>query len=105
MKINHRSYLAGSAIIGLLLAVSACGTEQVADTDPGSQAPVQSREYPPTDVPVWTPGAKPAPTSPDAAERRANALKEQRAHASQLRWERGGHQDGRLKHSGHPSQP
>jgi hypothetical protein len=106
MNISTRTGLAGATtILGLLLAVSACGTETVADTDPGAQPVVKARVYPPTSVPVWTPGPKHGPMSADAAERRAAQEKARQDRASTLRWDRGAHQENKLGDPGHPGRP
>jgi hypothetical protein len=95
MNISTRTRIAGAtAILGMLVAFTACGTETVA---PGTQPAPEARFYPPGKVPGVTPAAKPGPTSADAAERRAQAAKERQDRASTQRWDRGGHEENRLK--------
>jgi len=106
MNISTRTRIFGAtATLGTLLALTACGTETVVETDPGTQPITQSRPYPPTKLPVWTPGSKPGVLSADAAERRAAADKARKERADMLRWARGTHQESNLKHAGHPGQP
>jgi hypothetical protein len=106
MNISTRTRIFGAtAALGTLLALTACGTETVADTGAGTQPVTQSRVYPPTTVPVWTPGPKPSVLSADAAERRAAADKARRDRADTARWARGTHQENKLKYAGHPGQP
>jgi hypothetical protein len=106
MNISTRTRIFGAtAALGTLLALTACGTETVADTDAGTQPVTQSRVYPPTKVPVWTPEPKPGVLSADAAERRAAADKARKERADMLRWARGTQQENNLKHAGHPGQP
>ena len=106
MNISTRTRIFGAtATLGTLLALTACGTETVSETDPGTQPVTTSRIYPPTKVPVWTPGPNPGVTSADAAERRAAADKARRERADMLRWARGTYQESNLKHAAHPSQP
>jgi hypothetical protein len=108
MNISTRTRIFGAtAALGTLLALTACGTETVADTGAGTQPVTQSRVYPPINVPVWTPGPNPSPgvLSADAAERRAAADKARRDRADTLRWARGTQQENKLKHAGHPGQP
>ncbi len=105
MNISTRTRILGAtATLGTLLALTACGTETVTETDPGTQPASQSRVYPPMEVPVWTPGSKPGVSSADAAERRAAADKARRDRADTLRWARGTQQENNLKHAGHPGQ-
>ena len=105
MNISTRTGIAGTtAALGMLLAFTACGTETVTETDPGNQPAAQSRIYPPTKVPVWTPGVRKGPTSADAAERKAAADQARHDRASTLRWARGTHQENQLQ-AGHPGQP
>jgi hypothetical protein len=105
MNISTRTRIFGAtAALGTLLALAACGTETVADTDAGTQPATQSRIYPPLAVPVWTPGPKPSVLSADAAERRAAAEKARHDRADSLRWARGTQQENNLKNAGHPGQ-
>jgi hypothetical protein len=99
MNISTRARLAGaSATLGLLLAVSACGTETVNDTDPGAQPAAKPQ--------VKGGGGKAGGAiSADSAERRAAQEKARHDRASTLRWDRNGVQDDRLKHAGHPGRP
>ena len=106
MNISTRTRIFGAtATLGTLLALTACGTETVVETGPGTQPVTQSRVYPPLALPVWTPAPKPGVSSADAAERRAAADKARRDRADTLRWARGTQQENKLKHAGHPGQP
>lgn len=96
MNKSTRTWLAGStAALGLLLSVSACGS-QSAVTDPAVQS---GGHHPATGVNrVKGHGG----VSADAAERQAQADKARHDSASAARYDRDGHQENRLKESGHP---
>jgi hypothetical protein len=105
MSISTRTIAGATASLGLLLAFTACGNETVTDADPGNQPAAQARIYPPTSIPVYTPGSRKGPLSADAADRRAAADKERQDRASTLRWARGGQQENKLERAGLPGQP
>ncbi len=85
----------GTAAIGLLLALAACGSETISDTDPGNQ---------PAALPAAASSDAARHQSADSAERQAAAEKARQDRASALRWARGQQQEGKLKHAGHPGQ-
>jgi hypothetical protein len=96
MNISTRTRLAGAtATLGMLLAFTACGTETVSETDPGTQS-------------VANPKVRKAGgigTTADAAERRAAADKARQDQAATDRWARGTNVENKLQGAGHPSQP
>ena len=50
MNISTRTIAGATATLALLLVATACGSETVSDTDPGT-APAANRIYPPTSIP------------------------------------------------------
>jgi hypothetical protein len=91
----------------VLLGAAACGTDTVAETDPGAQqAGVEARIYPPVSVPPM-PISKPSPmgTSADAAERRAAADKARAERADALRAAQGQQIQNKLDQAGKPDRP
>ena len=94
MNISTR-IIGSAASIGLLVALSACGTETVSDTDPGNL---------PAAKPAVGPSDAARNQSADSAEREAAAEKARQDRASTLRWQRSIQQENKLKY-GHPGQP
>ncbi len=89
MNIKSRT-LGTSVLLAVLLGSTACGTETVKETDPGTQpAPAVSTKGVPSGV------------SADALERKAAAEKERQDRASTDRWARGSNGRG----YGYPGQP
>ena len=101
MNISTRTIAGATATLALLLVATACGSETVSDTDPGT-APAANRIYPPTSIPPVPVGTKKGGVSADAAERSAAAEKARQDAASTDRWNRGSQVENRLKHAGYP---
>ena len=101
MNISTRTIAGATATLALLLVATACGSETVSDTDPGT-APVANRIYPPTSIPTVPVVTKKGGVSADAAERAAAAEKARQDAASTARWNRGSQVENKLKHTGYP---
>ena len=100
MNISTRTIAGATATLALLLVATACGSETVSDTDPGT-APVANRIYPPTSIPTVPVVTKKGGVSADAAERAAAAEKARQDAASTARWNRGSQVENKLKHTGY----
>jgi hypothetical protein len=102
MNISTRTRIAGAtATLGVLLALTACGSETV--VDPGTQPLAKPQ--------VKGGGGREQAhqggygTTADSAERRAAEEKARQDRASTARWYRVAHVENQLKHAGHPGQP
>ena len=76
MNISTRTIAGATATLARLLVATACGSETVSDTDPGT-APVANRIYPPTSIPPAPVEVKKGvrcPPTPQSAQPRRRRL-------------------------------
>jgi hypothetical protein len=102
MNISTRTRIAGAtATLGVLLALTACGSETV--VDPGAQPQAKPQVKGGGGRELGRQGGY--GTTADSAERRAAEEKARQDRASALRWDRSTHEENQLKYAGHPGQP